>query len=216
LCSIGSDGSDISVPSNAQHLALTWFDTAQNLIRVASSEDGSVWPLAFSEPGGNLLPLQSVTNKVLSQPYALVAGDQSGLVVILQERLQKIGTSVREDLNTHTKTQFDVTNEAFLPGAGGNCTRIFGMYRTSTPGPTDSSSPFRYTGWALEGGTEHVVFNSGADLYGSNGFTIPGISVYHTLNEYTGADCSSLYGWVSWTDVRNGQHIWVAQIPMLQ
>src|SRR5438270_8136914 len=103
--------------------------------------------------------------------------------------------------------------EKFLPGAG-VCGQVVGSYQVTTAGITSASAAFRYSGWSTVDSSS-PLFVSGADLEGINGFPDP---LLPKINDYTGADCSSSFGWLAWTDLRLGitgkPQIWGTRFPL--
>jgi hypothetical protein len=159
-----------------------------------------------------LAPGGSITDKVFVSPSSFIAPSASGLRAISELRVNGKSSVFFTDLATSNHTFIDgAAHESFIPGMGA-CGKVVGTYAVVSAGITPSNSPFRYTAWDADVSNPQLIFTSGQDLLGSNAFPLD--AQYHTLNEYSAADCSTQFAWVAWTDVRNGQQIWAAQIPL--
>lgn len=213
LCAMGGDGSDVNGPSLAR-LAVTWLDSTSNSLMVRTSSDGINWQLPQRLEISDVLDGGSATDKVHARPYSLIEPTRRGLYLTGQIRNGGKSNVVVRAISATDRAVIDsAVHETFLPGVG-TCGRVAGMYELMAPGIVPPGTPFRYTGWLTDNTVPILAFTSGADLYASNAFPVSANPPY-TLNEYTGADCSNSFGWLVWTDVRNGQQIWGAQIPLI-
>ncbi len=209
LCATGGDGSDVTGP-NINRVAATWLDDNADQLKVRTSATGIRWnsPLIL----GNVDPKHSITDKVFVSPSSFIATSATGPRAISELRLNGKSSVLFTDLTSLNNTFIDgAAHETFIPGMG-FCGKVVGAYTMVSAGITPADAPFRYTAWDATASNPQLIFTSGQDLLGANAFPLN--AQYHTLNEYTAADCSTQSAWVAWTDVRNGQQIWAAQIPL--
>jgi len=207
------------VGGDQSRAAVTWFDNGSGIgtLMFRISNDGQNWDpvthtLAITDP----LFGTSTTDKVLAGPYAIVIPGQMGLRAIWQVRTVTSSGEISQvflgDLvdNSPANSLGNANTESFLPGAGA-CVGLAGAYQV-----TSDAGLFRYTVWFLGLQAQQLIFTSGASLDGHNGFPKQGFP--GTINDYTGADCSTDFGWAAWTDLRDGipgkPEIWGAKVPL--
>jgi hypothetical protein len=207
-----SSGRLCTVGGNSIEGAVTWFNDQTNSLFWATSSDGKTWSKPVALDAAGALIYGSTTDKVLAGPYALVVPAGAGLLAVYQIRDNGISKVFVRDLAAGSQRLplgGNETVEKFLPGVGA-CGKVAGSYQIMSGGVT-----FRYAGWYTTA-SSFPLFVSGADLYGTNGFTNAPLP---KINDYTGADCANDgFGWLAWTDLRSGvpnePQIWGTRFPL--
>lgn len=214
-CTVGAGNGIAGVAYWYNNQAVLGPILGSNNLRLLTSTDAVSWsgPITLASVG----PLLSngTTDKVLSQPYALLAPNANRLQAIYQVRVTDptIGDHSQVFVVDVDPATGRITSgsqpgvpgsETFLPGAG-TCPNLVGMYQA-----TPASNPdFRYTVWSFD-----VVNNTWRSRFQTSRGPIVSLA---RIGDYTGADCSSSrdVAWVAWADARDGDpHIWGAAIPI--
>lgn len=208
-------------------LAVTWLDnrpTTSDTLRVRTSANGTMWNaerLLAPKFDEGLLKRGSTTDKVLSVAYAAVLplGSQMGSVAqVRSNKISKAFTVLSDCFGVPSRFNYfgSSQRESFLPGTG-PCANFVGVYQSMQLNATDPLTPFRYTAWQLgpDGHPFGPVFLSSKDLHGQDGVPDSKSAPLNRIGEYTASDCGDRWGWIVWTDLRNGKaEIWGAQVSL--